>query len=193
VSDCQHWNARKEVKGIKLAGGSKDQKGGRNTNYEVKWFKVGVESRCWWSGCQPHSWAQRGCFPSANWHETSRKSCSNGEMFHCCPGGSSNNNQGHAQESGMCSWYGAEGEIPHGFVLPSGETFDRFAMKAAHKTLPFGTRIRVTNKNNGKTVDVTINDRGPYVAGRIVDLTFGAFGVVDNRDVGVVPCSFVRI
>lgn len=96
-------------------------------------------------------------------------------------------------ESGQCSWYGAEGEIPPGFILPSGEPFDRFAMKAAHKTLPLGTRIRVTNKNNGKTVDVTINDRGPYVPGRIVDLTFGAFGNIENRDAGVIPCSYVTI
>ena len=66
-------------------------------------------------------------------------------------------------------------------------------MKAAHKTLPLGTRIRVTNKNNGKTVDVTINDRGPYVPGRIVDLTFGAFGNIENRDAGVIPCSYVTI
>lgn len=96
-------------------------------------------------------------------------------------------------ETGMCSWYGAEGEIPPGFVLPSGEIFDRFAMKAAHKTLPFGTRIRVTNKSNGRSVEVTINDRGPFVPGRIVDLTFGAFGQIDNRDVGVVPCSYTTI
>jgi len=63
-------------------------------------------------------------------------------------------------------------------------------MKAAHKTLPFGTRIRVTNGNNGKTVDVTINDRGPYTPGRILDLTYGAFGVFGNRDDGIVPCSY---
>lgn len=78
-------------------------------------------------------------------------------------------------------------------MLPSGETFDRFAMRAAHKTLPFGTRIRVINKNNGRSVDVTINDRGPFVQGRIVDLTFGAFGLIENRDVGVVQCSYVTI
>ncbi len=66
-------------------------------------------------------------------------------------------------------------------------------MKAAHKTLPFGTRIRVTNKNNGRSVDVTINDRGPFVQGRIVDLTFAAFGQIENRDVGVMPCSYTVI
>lgn len=102
-------------------------------------------------------------------------------------------NQTNDLESGLCSWYGAEGEIPPGYVLPSGETFDRFAMKAAHKTLPFGTRIRVTNKSNGRSVDVTINDRGPFVASRIVDLTFGAFGQIENRDVGVTQCSYVTI
>lgn len=93
----------------------------------------------------------------------------------------------------MCSWYGADGEIPPGHPTASGEPFDRFAMKAAHKTLPFGTRIRLTNMNNGKTVDVTINDRGPFRAGRIVDLTYGAFGVIANRDVGVIRCKYSTI
>lgn len=49
---------------------------------------VGVHSQCWWSGCQPNTWAERGCFPSSDWHQTSSQSCSNGDMFYCCPGGS---------------------------------------------------------------------------------------------------------
>lgn len=90
----------------------------------------------------------------------------------------------------MCSWYGADGEIPPGYPTASGEPFDRFAMKAAHKTLPFGTVINVRNGNNGNTVQVTINDRGPYSEGRIIDLTYGAFQVIENLDVGVIPCSY---
>jgi rare lipoprotein A len=98
---------------------------------------------------------------------------------------------GGGGESGICSWYGAEGEIPQGYILPSNEGFDRFAYTAAHKTLPFGTRIRVKNGANGKTVDVRINDRGPFTPGRIVDLTYAAFGNIENRDKGVTPCSYV--
>ena len=50
---------------------------------------VGVNSECWWSGCQPRSWGERGCFPSSSWHQTDSKPCDNGDMFHCCSGGSS--------------------------------------------------------------------------------------------------------
>lgn len=53
----------------------------------------------------------------------------------------------------------------------SGQKFSRGALTAAHKTLPFGTRVRVTNKRNGRSVVVRINDRGPYIRGRIIDLT----------------------
>jgi len=66
-------------------------------------------------------------------------------------------------------------------------------MKVAHKTLPCGTRIRVKNLSNGKTVDVTVNDRGPFTPGRILDLTYAAFGNIENRDKGVTECSFIRI
>lgn len=53
----------------------------------------------------------------------------------------------------------------------SGQKFNRGALTAAHKTLPFGTKVRVTNRRNGRSVVVTINDRGPFVRGRIIDLT----------------------
>jgi rare lipoprotein A len=58
-------------------------------------------------------------------------------------------------------------------------------MTAAHKSLPFGTQVIVTNINNGKTVTVTINDRGPYVKGRIIDLTQAAFSKIDSLDKGI--------
>jgi rare lipoprotein A (peptidoglycan hydrolase) len=62
--------------------------------------------------------------------------------------------------------------------LASGGWFDPNAMTAAHKTLPFGTRVRVTHLRNGRSVDVRINDRGPYVAGRVIDLSKAAAGAI---------------
>lgn len=59
-------------------------------------------------------------------------------------------------------------------------------MTAAHKTLPFGTKVIVTNINNGKTVTVKINDRGPFVRGRIIDLTRAAFSKIESVDKGIV-------
>ena len=71
--------------------------------------------------------------------------------------------------------------------LASGGTFNPSAMTAAHKTLPFGTKVRVTNQRNGQSVVVTINDRGPYIGGRIIDLSSGAAGVIGMKQAGVVP------
>ncbi|MBX9925717.1 MAG: septal ring lytic transglycosylase RlpA family protein [Hyphomicrobiaceae bacterium] len=71
--------------------------------------------------------------------------------------------------------------------LASGGWFNPNAMTAAHKTLPFGTRVRVTNVNNGQSVVVTINDRGPYIAGRIIDLSSAAAGAINMKGSGVVP------
>ena len=73
--------------------------------------------------------------------------------------------------------------------VASGGWFNPNAMTAAHKTLPFGTKVRVTNKRNGRTVDVTINDRGPYIAGRIIDLSSAAAGVIGMKSAGVTPVS----
>lgn len=66
------------------------------------------------------------------------------------------------------SWYGPGF---HGNRTASGETYDQHAMTAAHKTLPFGTRLRVTNVANGRSIEVRINDRGPFTAGRDLDLS----------------------
>ena len=68
----------------------------------------------------------------------------------------------------MASYYA---KILHNRKTASGERFDNNAMTAAHKTLPFGTEVKVTNLNNGKSVTVRINDRGPFVKGRIIDLS----------------------
>jgi rare lipoprotein A len=70
-------------------------------------------------------------------------------------------------ETGIASVYSYEA----GRKTASGERLNAEALTAAHKTLPFGTKVRVTNKSNGKTVVVTINDRGPFVRGRIIDVT----------------------
>jgi rare lipoprotein A len=70
-------------------------------------------------------------------------------------------------------------------ALASGGRFNPNALTAAHKTLPFGTRVRVTHLGNGRSVDVKINDRGPYVAGRIIDLSKAAAGVIGMTAQGV--------
>jgi rare lipoprotein A len=74
-------------------------------------------------------------------------------------------------------------------ALASGGRFNPNAMTAAHKTLPFGTKVRVTNRNNGQSVVVTINDRGPYVAGRIIDLSKAAAYAINMQGAGVAPVS----
>ena len=73
--------------------------------------------------------------------------------------------------------------------LASGGQFNPNAMTAAHKTLPFGTRVRVKHLNNGRSVDVVINDRGPYVAGRVIDLSRAAAGKIGMTGQGVARIS----
>jgi rare lipoprotein A len=74
-------------------------------------------------------------------------------------------------QTGEASWYG---EPHHGRRTASGEIYDMYALTAAHPTLPFGTRVLVTNLKNDRSVQVRINDRGPRVAGRIIDLSYAA-------------------
>lgn len=84
------------------------------------------------------------------------------------------------KERGMASWYG---EQFHGKQAANGELFDMQALTAAHRTLPLGSMVRVVNLTNGKHVRVRINDRGPYVNGRILDLSQAAamkLGMVQN-------------
>ncbi|MFC9971735.1 septal ring lytic transglycosylase RlpA family protein [Spirillospora sp. NPDC127200] len=77
-----------------------------------------------------------------------------------------------------------------GQMTASGERFDPSELTAAHKTLPMGTKVRVTNKNNGKSVIVRINDRGPYVGGRCLDLSKAAMAEVGGTGSGVIPVSY---
>jgi rare lipoprotein A (peptidoglycan hydrolase) len=87
-------------------------------------------------------------------------------------------------EVGLASWYG---DYHHGQRTASGEVFDMRQLTAAHRTLPLGTRLRVTNLHNGRMVRVRVNDRGPYVPGRVLDLSREAARVLDMVERGVVP------
>ena len=75
------------------------------------------------------------------------------------------------QQDGVASWYGPK---HHGKKTASGQPFNQHALTAAHPSLPFGTQVRVTNLANSKQVVVSINDRGPYKGGRIIDLSRAA-------------------
>ncbi|WP_347986487.1 septal ring lytic transglycosylase RlpA family protein [Methylomonas sp. AM2-LC] len=85
------------------------------------------------------------------------------------------------QEVGNASWYGPGLQ---GHETSNGEKFDQNALTAAHPNLPMGTKAQVTNLANGKTVDVTINDRGPDVKGRVIDLSKGAAKKLDMKKTG---------
>jgi rare lipoprotein A len=91
--------------------------------------------------------------------------------------------RGFVQE-GKATWYGPR---HHGGPTASGERFDMNALTAAHKTLRLGTRVRVTNLINGRSVVVRINDRGPYGRGRIIDLSLAAARAIGMVERGVVP------
>jgi len=80
---------------------------------------------------------------------------------------------------GLASWYGKQF---HGRETASGEDFDMFELTAAHKKLPLGTYVKVTNLRNGKWVIVRVNDRGPYVGNRIMDLSYSAARMLSFRD-----------
>ena len=76
-----------------------------------------------------------------------------------------------ATQEGIASWYGGKFQ---GRTTANGEIFDTNKFTAAHKTLPFGTMVKVTNLENGSTTVVRINDRGPFIPGRIIDLSYAA-------------------
>ncbi|PIE52506.1 septal ring lytic transglycosylase RlpA family lipoprotein [Candidatus Fermentibacteria bacterium] len=78
-------------------------------------------------------------------------------------------------QRGAASWYGRQF---HGRPTASGETYDMNDMTCAHRTLPFGTVLLVTNLDNGLSATVRVNDRGPYISGRIIDLSRGAASVL---------------
>ncbi len=88
--------------------------------------------------------------------------------------------------SGTASWYGARFQ---GRRTANGERFDKNGMTAAHRSLPFGTRVRVTNRRNGRAVVVRINDRGPFTGGRVIDLSRSAAREIGMVNSGTAPVS----
>lgn len=103
---------------------------------------------------------------------------------------SENVKKSYTRISGDVSHYGYN---LHGSQTATGGRFDQWAMTAAHKTLPFGSVVRVTNKANGKSVTVRINDRGPYIKGRVLDLSRGAFLKIAPQKQGILKAENVLI
>lgn len=94
------------------------------------------------------------------------------------------------KESGKASFYAMKFQSRK---TASGERFNQSAKTAAHRRLPFGTRVRVTNIKTGKSVVVRINDRGPFVKGRIIDLSRSAFSTIGNTKAGVINVEIVVV
>ncbi len=104
--------------------------------------------------------------------------------------GNINNQQRDVAEQGKASFYA---DKYHGRLTASGERFSQQAATAAHLKLPFGTRVKVTNIANNKSVVVRINDRGPYIRGRIIDLSKAMFEKIAAPKVGVIDVSVTVI
>ena len=105
-------------------------------------------------------------------------------LFSCSGIASKNDALGTGyNETGKASFYAMKYQSRK---TASGERFDQSANTAAHKKLPFGTKVKVTNVKNGKSIIVRINDRGPFVKGRIIDLSRSAFSSIGNTSAGVI-------
>ncbi len=89
------------------------------------------------------------------------------------------------EQVGIASWYGKKF---HGKQTASGEKFDMHKLTAAHRSLPFGTKVKVKNLDNGKKVVVRINDRGPFKKGRIIDLSYAA-----AKKIGMIKAGCARV
>jgi rare lipoprotein A len=99
-------------------------------------------------------------------------------------------NAAYADSVGTASYYG---KGFNGRRAANGETFNMHAMTAAHRSLPFGTQLQVTNMRNGRSVVVRIQDRGPYVRGRVLDLSYGAARALDMITSGTAKVKMVAI
>jgi rare lipoprotein A len=106
------------------------------------------------------------------------------------PSGAAHANGSQAQGAG---WTGKASFYSHGARTASGARFQPRGLTAAHRSLPFGTRLQVTNLANNRTVTVTVNDRGPFIRGRILDLSAGAADVLGFRHKGVATIRMVRL
>lgn len=102
-----------------------------------------------------------------------------------------------ASGCGIASYYGTLGDgygyIAGRLTTASGQRFIPSSLTTAHRSLPFGTRLRVTNQANGKSVIVRVNDRGPFVGGRSLDLSYGAFTKIASSGQGVARVCFSRV
>lgn len=125
-------------------------------------------------GLLPSKPPQKAAIPA-----TQRPYTINGKTYYPLPSA-----EGFVEE-GLASWYGPEA---HGRRTANGERFDMYATTAAHKILPMNTLVRVTNLENGREAVVRINDRGPFVKDRIIDLSYGA-----AKDLGVVGTGLARV
>jgi rare lipoprotein A len=92
--------------------------------------------------------------------------------------------EGRISQTGIASWYGPGF---HGKATASGAIYDQNDLTAAHQTLPLGTRVMVTNLDTGSSAEVTINDRGPFAKGRIIDLSYGAGKALGMIGPGTIP------
>ena len=90
------------------------------------------------------------------------------------------------------SFYG-KGDGFHGQRAADGSRFDAHGLTTAHRSLPFGTRLLVTNPSTNKSVTVTVTDRGPFIAGRSLDLSYGAFARIASPSQGVARVCFARL
>ena len=95
-----------------------------------------------------------------------------------------------ASSCGIASWYGPGF---HGNLTASGQRFDSKALTAAHRSLPFGSRVKVTNQDTGRSVTIRVNDDGPHVPGRIIDLSEGAFRQIASLGQGVAKVCISKI
>ena len=103
-----------------------------------------------------------------------------------CAGPQGRGGASNWRELGLASWYGADF---HGRRTANGERYNMYAMTAAHKTLPLGTQVIVINRETGRRIRVRVNDRGPFVAGRIIDLSLAAARALGSAEAGVVPVT----
>ncbi len=134
------------------------------------------------AGCGPKKVRPRPAKPPVEGQKrvpaTQRPYTINGRTYYPIP-----TSRGYRAE-GLASWYGRKF---HGRKTASGERYDMYAMTAAHKTLPLGTRVEVKNLKNGRKATLRINDRGPFVRGRIIDLSYKAAKKLGVAGPGTAP------
>ncbi len=122
----------------------------------------------------------------SNTHQTTTKKSNSSSSSSSKSSSSSSKKSTGKVEKGQASYYADKFQ---GRATASGEKYDKKKLTGAHRTLAFGTVVRVTNTANGKSVDITINDRGPFKAGRVVDVSRAAAEKLDMIKAGVINCT----